>query len=97
MKHSKLEKYFNQKAEVQIVDDTGKVFCLGHFPDHDRLFEMAEYDLTDNAPTANVSPVKHVHWISTKYKCSECGVIVWGNDFNFCPNCGATMLKEGET
>lgn len=37
MKHSKLEKYFNQKAEVQIVDDTGKIFCLGHFPDHDRL------------------------------------------------------------
>jgi hypothetical protein len=61
MKHSKLEKYFNQKAEVQIVDDTGKIFCLGHFPDHDRLFEMAEYDLTDNAPTANVSPVKHGH------------------------------------
>lgn len=54
---------------------------------------MAEYDLTDNAPTANVSPVKHGHWISTKYKCSECGVIVWGNDFNFCPNCGAKMDK----
>lgn len=39
---------------------------------------MAEYELIDNAPTANVSPVKHGRWISAKYKCSECGVIVWG-------------------
>lgn len=40
MKHSKLEKYFNQKAEVRIVDDKGKIICSGHFPNHDRPFEI---------------------------------------------------------
>lgn len=40
---------------------------------------------------ADVAPVKHGHWISVKYKCSECGALVWGNDFNFCPHCGAKM------
>lgn len=51
--------------------------------------EFAEY--LDEIPAADVVPVKHGHWISVKYKCSECGALVWGNDFNFCPHCGAKM------
>ena len=58
-----------------------------------RAFNSREdvQDFLDNIPTADVVPVKHGRWISAKYKCSECGVLVWGNDFNYCPNCGAEM------
>ena len=56
-------------------------------------------------PAADVSPVKHGHWISLDdyfedAECSECGdALVIGdcsfNDFcecyKFCPNCGAKM------
>ena len=53
-------------------------------------------DDINNQPAANVVPVKYGHWISAKapitmYKCSECEALVSGNDFNFCPNCGAEM------
>lgn len=49
-------------------------------------------------------PIKHGHWLKLyhgNYKCSECGDW-WGsdyndeviNDFNYCPHCGAKMVKE---
>lgn len=62
----------------------------------------------DNAPTADVSPVRHGHWEELDeegcYCCSACGnpwIIIDGtpqdNDMNFCPNCGAKMDGgEGE-
>ena len=64
----------------------------------------------DVAPTLDVAPVVHAHWIpcenetgegSNTYKCSACGeiqMLVDGtpkdNDWNFCPHCGAKMAGE---
>lgn len=38
---------------------------------------------------------RHVEKI---YECSECGMIIWGENelSNYCPNCGSSMLEEGE-
>ena len=58
------------------------------------------YLAIDNAPTADVAPVRHGRWIAIKVpnewdkgQCSECRSIfnssVWGT--NYCPNCGAKM------
>lgn len=67
--------------------------------------------MIDNAPTANVEPMRHGRWIVNTHKdattigwhmmteCSECGyvVMVFTSTKNFCANCGAKMdLKEGE-
>ena len=70
------------------------------------LFRIGEYDCNsvlkaiNNAPTVEKRPTGD--WIITgeedevyaeMFICSECGV----KDFwsNFCPNCGADMIKEG--
>lgn len=49
----------------------------------------------------DVRPVKHGKWISIDYgnyfKCSKCKYMTDWNNYNYCPNCGATMdLKEGD-
>ena len=46
-------------------------------------------------PAADVEPVRHGHWKSSKYdainvRCSECDHVS-GAFWNFCPNCGARM------
>ena len=55
-----------------------------------------------NRRTADVEPVKHGKWIqvdNTKCRCSNCDTIALialyphGNK-NYCPNCGAKMVKE---
>lgn len=55
----------------------------------------------DNAPTANVAPVRHGRWVKSNYHgflcCSECKDVyidkTWlgGGKWNYCPNCGAIM------
>jgi hypothetical protein len=52
-------------------------------------------------PTADVVEVRHGEWgdtgiedldlIYSGYKCSECGEIVCGTAFPYCPYCGAKM------
>ena len=58
----------------------------------------------ENAPAADVAPVRHGRWIEDHdyLKCPECGVMVkWDFTFfdignwNYCPNCGAKMDFEG--
>lgn len=42
--------------------------------------------------------IYHAEWHSDgecAFECSKCGMGV-DVDFNFCPNCGASMRKEGE-
>ena len=61
----------------------------------------------NNAPTLDVKPTVHAHWIpyesetgegSNTYKCSACGeiqMLIDGtpkeNGWNYCPHCGAKM------
>lgn len=51
----------------------------------------------DALPAADVAEVRHGRWIKYKYfdKCSECYTTVILR-YNYCPNCGARMDKEGE-
>ena len=64
-----------------------------------------------NIPAADVRPVVHGHWISTKeaeemgdimkeFTCSICGCCEWdcteSESFNFCPNCGADMRGKSK-
>ena len=65
----------------------------------------------DRIPAADVRPVVRGKWIKTEirapfdqdeFTCSVCGSWPWwcgvtdANLPNFCPNCGASMVKEGE-
>lgn len=55
-------------------------------------------------PAADVAPVRYGRWRYFpsvqrgelgKYQCSECKHFVKnGSDRNYCPNCGAVMLKQ---
>ena len=52
----------------------------------------------ENAPAADVAPVRHGRW--KRYgknlgECSECGEIVSVRN-NYCPNCGAKMDLEAQ-
>lgn len=54
--------------------------------------------IIESVPT--IDPVKHGKWIADKYtrKCSECESTYWmreGNEWNYCPNCGAKNGEEG--
>lgn len=61
-------------------------------------------DMIDDFPTAEVKPIvygewEYIHDTFSKRKCKECGyteVIVDGMADKYCPNCGATMIKESE-
>lgn len=70
--------------------------------------EYASHDVPNilrNMKAADVQPVKHGKWELTDNpsfrKCSECGAW-WSSDItdnyftNYCPKCGARMIKEGE-
>ena len=59
--------------------------------------EPSEY--IEDIEAADVAPVVHGQWEQTEYPfmtecddCSECGFrTVFGNGWNYCPNCGARM------
>lgn len=57
--------------------------------------------ITDSLPTVEAKEVVHGEWIEYEIPhiicCSECdwGTSVDEKHFNFCPNCGAKMVKEG--
>ena len=65
-------------------------------------------EMMKTAPTVDAVPVKHGRWeCSDHYEnavCSECGYDTgeaWGfghgrGCYNFCPNCGADMRKDGD-
>ena len=63
-------------------------------------------DLFDDLPTADVQPVKRGTWENTstpnQLRCSNCEIIHFiaqcpHGDINYCPNCGAIMIKGGDT
>ena len=54
------------------------------------------YAVIDNAPSADVAPVRHGRWVASHDEfcaCSICKypVYVGWNQTNYCPNCGAKM------
>lgn len=66
--------------------------------DIDDIFIEVERTI-DEQPTADVQEVGHGKWIKSKNerKCSLCGYFYFTNtkSFNYCPNCGAKMDKDG--
>ena len=54
------------------------------------------YAVIDNAPAADVSPVRHGRWVDTDSEFAQCSLCkypvyaAW-NATNYCPNCGAKM------
>lgn len=88
------KEYIELNEAVKACEDYFKDVCVYDVASYEAVDDFER--ILDSIPVVDVAPVKHGHWISTKYKCSECGVIVWGNDFNFCPNCGAKMDKGSE-
>jgi ribosomal protein S27AE len=91
---------------VRLIDGDAlrdKSFMTGEHPTVNNpyrdLDEVVSVDDIDNAPTIDVAPVKHGHWIQVdknKCECSNCGIIVLiavypHGDKNYCPNCGARM------
>lgn len=67
----------------------------------DYLYDIhahADYSIEDIADDLAVS-VRQGHWVYTPtspfgFTCSECGIEMCR--FNFCPNCGADMRKDGD-
>ena len=69
--------------------------------DNEKYFQwhIAAYfsQIIDDAPTADVEPVRHGRWIHNglmlnRQKCPECGF--WDDALQadyYCPNCGAKM------
>ena len=58
------------------------------------------YAVIDNAPSADVAPVRHGRWVEKEkytfgimYDCSLCEnrILDNGHPWNYCPNCGAKM------
>lgn len=66
--------------------------------------------VVDDAPTVDAEPIRHGHWIGIDdepcetYECDKCGYITEEigcnngipNNFNYCPNCGASMDEVEE-
>lgn len=58
--------------------------------------------ILSDIPAADVIEVKHGKWIENSIPdsmlkmCSNCDFTCGAYSFNYCPNCGAKMGKEGE-
>ena len=62
---------------------------IGWLPEHDRILTERPHGEwiwnTDN------------HYAQRRYcKCSICGIGMGNTEYDFCPNCGADMRKEGD-
>ena len=88
-----------------------KAYWHGEHPSVDDLFAdgVDAVDVSDieEAPTIEAEPVRHGRWVHTdlaahwygKDECSECTYHEHDRSdlshFNYCPHCGAKMIKEG--
>ena len=97
-----MAEYIERKKAIEAFDDLGIERYYG-----DVCLESV-ISVIEQIPAADVRPVVHGHWISTKeaedmgdimkeFTCSVCGCCEWdcteSESFNFCPNCGADMRK----
>lgn len=79
-------------------------------PDDARALQYAIQTMINTAPTIDVSPVVHGHWIDTHgedWICSVCGVECYTDEdympqnskafhMNYCHYCGAKMDGKGD-
>lgn len=70
------------------------------------IIEFMDNDLDhvqalSNIPAVDIIEVKHGKWIENSIPdsmlkiCSNCGFTCGAYSFNYCPNCGVKMGKEG--
>ena len=57
--------------------------------------------LAENDELRKVRPVQHGRWVfndelDDMFHCTVCDNVAVRNTFNFCPNCGALMDKDGD-
>lgn len=90
-------------------DKYGIIYEIGEAPCGACEVDDMFYEL-ENAPTVDVEPVKHGHWVEVQRihetdhtaicECSLCGDTVWVYDgqraWNYCPSCGAKMDEVKE-
>ena len=91
-----MDEYISKKDILQMIESTAM---------WNRSFSVLYEDIEDMKP-ADVSPVRHGRWIyrefddeygwRQEYECSECGKYSYF-DTDYCPNCGARMIEEGNT
>jgi len=76
---------------------------MAEYIEREQAIQYIRYQLM-SAPSANVKPVVHGHWIdddeTDRCKCSVCGTLYnwFDNAFlheaNYCPYCGTRMDEE---
>ena len=82
---------------MRLIDADAIEYC-----DDDSNLEGFAYvrKRTINAmPTIAAEPVKHGRWKGVgmgDYMCSWCATVVSGNEWHYCPNCGADMREVTE-
>ena len=104
-----MDEYINREALRDSVESIGWYsvrrgeLITGAKSSENALYKANDiYSAIDNAPTADVAPVRHGRWIKRKSlhaesgivaKCSDCqrDVQYLGNPLKYCPNCGAKM------
>lgn len=89
--------YIKRTDAVKIAEKYGLAngSVLGR---HTGLADCIARDISD-LPAAEVAEVVHGRWIPTEYPfmnecedCSSCGYrTLYGNGYDYCPNCGAKM------
>ena len=89
--------YIKRTDAVKIAEKYGLAngSVLGR---HTGLADCIARDISD-LPAAEVAEVVHGRWIPTEYPfmnecedCSSCGYrTLYGNRYDYCPNCGAQM------
>ena len=93
------QRWWNRYMPRYIDADAHKKFILSNeWKTHTQTSELIRLD---NAPTADVEPVKHGRWIAIsngkmkhwKERCSVCEGITRGR-YPYCRNCGARMDEE---
>lgn len=98
-----MKKYIDAGVAFKVLSE--------YFHHRTQIQHMALSEALDKVPAADVQEVKRGHWdderVAFYLKCSECGCCVrafsgevfldYGQEWNYCPNCGAKMDEEGET
>ena len=102
-----MPEYINREALIEKIDTLkpSVFYADGNLDWYQEGFKDAlkdVYKILENQPTADVAEVKHGEWkpFGYKWECSICRsrVNLDGtpnqNGLNYCPNCGAKMVKE---